>query len=150
MDVAGDLERSERPYTTCGVNLVCENCRVRFEGVFIEQDSKVRIASGHKELIRDVRDVITTTGSGDNVSRFSARWAWIPLKEGKAKLMLHKVTVGGINVTKPVRFGMAKSDHGEYQGARLWKRTSSCTENCVGKIVSSHQSSTSTSLAGSG
>ena len=52
----------------------CENYRVRLKGVFIEKDSKVRIAGAHKELLRDVRDVITgflknncmilTTGSG--------------------------------------------------------------------------------------
>ena len=33
----------------CGVNLVCENYRVRLKGVFIEQDSKVRIAGAHKK-----------------------------------------------------------------------------------------------------
>ena len=53
-----------------------------FGSCLIEQDSKVRIAGGHKELLRDVRDVITgflknncmklTTGSGDNASRISA------------------------------------------------------------------------------
>ena len=37
--------------------------------------------------------------------------------------MMHKVTVNSVNVTKPVRFGMAKSDHGEYKGARLWNST---------------------------
>ena len=66
------------------------------------------VLGAHKELLRDVRDVITgflknncmklTTGSGDNVSRISARWAWIPLKEGKTKLMMHEITVGCINI----------------------------------------------------
>ena len=43
----------------CGVNLVCEDYKVRLKGVFIEQDSKVRVASAHTELFRDVRNVIT-------------------------------------------------------------------------------------------
>ena len=73
--------------------------------------ARVRIAGAHKELVRDVRDVITgflknncmklTTGSGDNVSRISARRAWIPLKEGKTKLMMHEITVGCIKITVP-------------------------------------------------
>ena len=37
---------------------VCEDCRVRLKGVFIEQDSKVRVAGAYKELPRDVRNVI--------------------------------------------------------------------------------------------
>ena len=101
----GDPERDGRrrrprtmsktiPHVTLLVesNLVCENYRVRLKGVFIEQDSKVRVAGTHKELLRDVRNVITgflknncmklSTGSGDNVSRISARRAWIPLKKG--------------------------------------------------------------------
>ena len=72
-------EQDHTPRTfACGVNLVCENYRVKLKGVFIEQDSKVRIAGAHKELLRGVRDVITgflknncmilTKGSGDNVS----------------------------------------------------------------------------------
>ena len=67
-----------------------------------------------------MRDVITgflknncmklTTGSRDNVSSVSKRWAWIPLKEGKAKLMMHKVTVGCTKITVPNRFGLTKVD----------------------------------------
>ena len=100
--------------------LVCEDYRVRLKGVFIEQGSEVRIAGAHEELLRDVRKVITgflknncmklTTGSGDNVSRISARQAWIPLKEGKTKLMMHEITVGCINITVPLRFGLTKVD----------------------------------------
>ena len=69
----------------------------------IEQDSKVRVASAHNELFRDVRNVITgflknncmklTTGSRDNVRRISARRAWIPLEERKTTLMMHEITV---------------------------------------------------------
>ena len=43
--------------------------------------------------------------------------------------MMHEITVSGINVTNSVWFGMAKSDHGEYQGSWFWNRTSSRT--CV-------------------
>ena len=63
----------------------------------------------HKELFRDVRNVITgflknncmklTTGSRDNVSRISARRVWIPLEERKTILMMHEITFGCINVT---------------------------------------------------
>ena len=53
-------EQDHTPRTfACGVNLVYENYRVRLKGVFIEQDSKVRIAGAHKEMLRDVRDMIT-------------------------------------------------------------------------------------------
>ena len=112
-----------------------------------EQDSKVRTAGGHKELLRDVRDVITgflknncmkfTTGSGDNVSRISARRAWIPLEEGKTKLMMHKITVGRINITVPIRFGFTKVDQRKTEGSRFRKRTSPCTRICIDRIVGS-------------
>ena len=54
--------------------------------------------------------MILTTGSGDSVSRISARRAWIPLKEGKTKLMMHEITVGCIDTTVPFRFGLTKVD----------------------------------------
>ena len=90
------------------------------KGVLVEQDSEVCVASTHKELIRDVRNMITgflknnrmklTTGSGDNVSRIPARRTWIPLKESKSILMMHEITVSCINVTKPFRFGLTRID----------------------------------------
>ena len=62
------------------------------------------------ELIGDVRNMITgflknnrmklSTGSGDNVGRISARRAWIPLKKGKAELMMHEMTVGCIKCNR--------------------------------------------------
>ena len=120
---------------------------------------KVRVAGPHKELLRDVRDVITgflknncmvlTTGTGDNVSRISERQAWIPLKQGKTKLMMHEITVGSINATVPFRFGLAKVDLKKNEGSRFRKRASPCTKICIDNIVGSRQSSTSTSLAGS-
>ena len=57
-----------------------------------------------------------SSGSGDNVGRISARRAWIPLKEGKTELMMHEIAIGCVNVTKPVRFGLPKFDHGKDQG----------------------------------
>ena len=55
------------------------------------------------EVIRDVRDMVAgflkdncmepTTGGRDDVGRISARRAWIPLKEGKSKLMVHEIAV---------------------------------------------------------
>ena len=63
---------------------------VRLKGVFIEQDSKVRVASAHKELFRDVRNMITgflknnrmelSTGRRDNIGGVPAGRSWIPLK----------------------------------------------------------------------
>ena len=80
----------------------------------------------HKELIRDVRDVVTgflknncmklTTGRGDNVGRISARQAWIPLKKGKTELMMQEITVGCINTTVPFRFGLTKVDQRKNEG----------------------------------
>ena len=54
-----------------------------------------------------------STGSGDNVGRISARRAWIPLKKGKAELMMHEIAVDCVNVTKLVRLGLPKFDHGK-------------------------------------
>ena len=94
--------------------------------------------------------MILTTGSEDNVSRISARRAWIPLKEGKTNLMMHEIAVNGINVTEPVGFGLTKVDLRKNEGSRFMKRASPCTRICVDKIVGSRQNSTSTSLASSG
>ena len=65
--------------------------------------SKVRVAGGHKELIGDVRNVVTgflknncmelSTGSGDNVDGVPARQSWIPLKNRETVLMMHEITV---------------------------------------------------------
>ena len=88
-----------------------------------------------------------TTGSRDNVSRISARRAWIPL-EGKTKLMMHEITVGCINITVPIRFGLTKFDQRKTEGSRFRKRTSPCTRICIDRIVGSRQGSTSTSLVG--
>ena len=49
--------------------------------------------------------------------------------------MMHEITISSIHVSEPVRFGMAKSVHGEYQGARFWKRTTSRTWVCADGMV---------------
>ena len=87
----------------CGVGLECENKRVRLKGILVEQDSDVHVASVLHELIGDVRNMITgflwnsrmklTTSNGDNVGRISARRARIPLKKGKAELMVQEIAV---------------------------------------------------------
>ena len=69
-----------------------------------------------------------STGSGDNVGRISARRAWIPLKKGKAELMMHEIAVNCVNVTKPNRLGLPIFDHGKNQcpwfrkGSTVWDR----------------------------
>ena len=137
---------------------MCEHHRVRLKGVPVEQDSKVRVASAHKELIRDVRDMVAgflkdncmkpTTGGRDDVGRISARRAWILLKEGKTILMMHEITVGCINVTLPIRFGLTKFDHRKNKGSRFRKRTRPCTRICTNRIVGSRKGGTYTSLVG--
>ena len=52
-----------------------------------------------------------TTGGRDDVGRISARQAWIPLKEGKTKLMMHEITVGCGNGAESVGLGLPKIDH---------------------------------------
>ena len=147
---ASNDEQDHTPSTFARrVGLKCENYRVRLKGVLVEQDGEVRVAGAHKELLRDVRDVIIgflknncmepTTGSGDNVSRISARRAWIPLKEGKTKLMMHEITVSCINTAVPFRFGLTKVDQRKIEGTRFGKRTGPCTRICNSKIVRSHQ-----------
>ena len=89
---ASNDELDDTPRTfACGGFLEIENHRVGLEGVLVEQDSRVRVASIRKELIRDVRNMITgflknngrelSTGRRDNVIRIPARRTRIPLKE---------------------------------------------------------------------
>ena len=90
----------------------------RLKGILVEQDSEVHVVGVRPELIRDVRNMITgflknnrmklSTSSRDNVGRISARRAWIPLKKGKAELMVHEIAVDSVNVTKPVRLWIAQ------------------------------------------
>ena len=134
-------------WTTCGVFVDGENHRVGLKGVLVEQDGEVRVASVRNELIGAVVKVITgvlennrmkpSASRCDDIGGVPARWAWVPLKNTETVLMMHEVTVNGANVTKPVRFGMAKSDPGEYQGARLWKRCTSRTRVCTDGMVGS-------------
>ena len=66
-----------------------------------------------------------TTGSGDNVGRISARQAWIPLKKGKAELMVHEIAVNCGNGAKSVELGLPKTDPGKNQFP--WFREGACT-----------------------
>ena len=63
-----------------------------------------------------------SAGRCNDVGGVPAHRAWVPLKNRETVLMMHEITISCINVTKPVRFGMAKSDHGEYQGPGLWEK----------------------------
>ena len=57
---ASNDERDHTPRTfTCGVFLVCQDHRVKLKGVFVEKDSKVRVANARNELIGDARNMIT-------------------------------------------------------------------------------------------
>ena len=91
------------------------------------------------ELIGDVRYMITgflknnrmefSTGRRNDIGGVSARRAWIPPKNSETALMMHKIAVRCVNVTKPVRFGLPKFDHK--------KITSSCSRICTNRIVGS-------------
>ena len=97
---------------------------------FVEQDSEVRVTRKRNELVRDVRYVITgflknsrmepSTGRRNDIGGVPARRPWIPLKNRETALMMHEIAVSYINVTKAVRFGLPKFDHGKNQG--LWFR----------------------------
>ena len=116
------------------------NERVRLKGVLVEQDSEVHVVSVHSELIRDVRDMVAgflkdncmkpTTGGRDDVGRISARRAWIPLKKGKAELMVHEIAVNCGNGAKSVGLGLPKTDHGKNQCP--WFREGACTSTRIG------------------
>ena len=54
-----------------------------------------------------------TTGSRDNIGRISARRAWVPLLEGKAKLMMHDIAVRCGNGTRAAELALSKVDHGK-------------------------------------
>ena len=83
---------------------------VRLEGVLVEQDGEVRVASVRNELVGDVRNVITGFLQNDCVESSArgcndlcgipVRWSWIPLQNGEAILMMHEVTFRIVNVTK--------------------------------------------------
>ena len=127
------------------------------EGVLVDQDGEVRVARVCKELIRDVRNMITgflknnrmepSTCRRNNIGGVPARRSWIPLKERKSILMMHKIAVGCINVTLPIRFGLTKFDHRKNQLSWFGKRTSSRTRVCTNGIVGSRKGGTCTSLA---
>ena len=114
---ASNDEQDHTPSTLArGVGLKCENYRVKLKGMLVEQDSEVRVVSVHPELIEDVRNMSTgflknnrmklPAGCGNNVGRISARRAWIPLKEGKAELMVHEIAVNCGNGAKSVGLGL--------------------------------------------
>ena len=120
---------------------------MRLEGVLVEQDGEVRVASVRNELIGDLVDLITgilknnrmklSTSRRDDVGGVPARRTWIPLKNRETELVMHEVTVCSINVSMPVRLALPEFDHGKNQGPRLRKRTTSRTKVCTDGIVGS-------------
>ena len=87
-----------------------------------------------------------STGSGDKVGRICARRAWIPLKKGKAELMLHEIAVDCVNVTKSVGFWLPKIDHGKNQCPWFRKKTFDCTRIRTHRIVGSRKNGARTSF----
>ena len=140
---------NEHVNRACGVFPEGNNRRVGLEGVLVEQDGEVCVASVRNELIGEVGDVITrflkdnslepSTGRRNCIGVVCARRAWIPLKDRETVLVMHEIAVSCINVTKSVRFDLAKFDHGENQGPRLWKRSTSRTRVCTDGMVGSRQ-----------
>ena len=90
--------------------------RVGLEGVLVEQDGEVHVASVRNELIGDVRDMVAgflkdncmepTTNGRDDVGKISAHRAWILLKKGKAKLMMHEIAVSCGDGAESVGLGL--------------------------------------------
>ena len=145
---ASNNEQDHTPSTFArGVGLECENYRVRLKGVLVEQDSEVHVVGVRHELIGDVRNMITgflkndrmklSTGRRDNVGRISARRAWIPLKKGKAELMMHEIAIDCVNVTKPVRLGLPKFDHGKNHCPWFREGACTCTRIRANRVVGS-------------
>ena len=85
-----------------------------------------------------------TTGSGDNVGRISARRAWIPLKKGKAELMVHEIAVNSGNVAKSVGLGLSKTENGKNHCPWFREGACACTRVRTNRIVRSRQGGTST------
>ena len=124
--------------------------------MLVEQDSEVRVVSVHPKLIGDVRNMISgfledncmkpTTGSGDNIGRISARRAWIPLKEGKAELMMHDVAVRCGNVAGSIGLGMSKVDHGKDHGVGFGEGSNLSARTGTIRVVGSRVGGTCTPL----
>ena len=67
-----------------------------------------------------------TAGSRDNIGTISARRAWIPLKEGKTKLMMHEIAVAmGLGL---LDLGCPKLTMGRITAFGLGKRAASVRE----------------------
>ena len=123
---ASEGRRSTERTFACGVFLEGEDLRVGLEGVLVEQDGEVRVASVRNELTGNVGDVFTgflknnrMKPSTDRRNGVPARRPWIPLKDRETVLMMHEIAVGCVNVTKPLSFGLPKFDYGENQCGEL-------------------------------
>ena len=98
-------------------------------------------------MIKDVRDMVAgflkdkcmkpTTGGRDDVGRISARRAWIPLKEGKAKLMVHEIAVNCGNGAKSVGLGLPETDHGKNHCPWFGEEACVCTKIGANRVMGS-------------
>ena len=106
------MTRTIPPRTfACGVFVEGENHRVGLEGVLVEQDGEVRVASVRNKLIGDVADVITgflkTNRMKPPASRcdffggYPARWARVPPTNRETVLMMHEVIVAASMCPSP-------------------------------------------------
>ena len=82
-----------------------------------------------------------STSRCEDVGGVSARWAGVPLKNRYTVLMMHEIAVGCV---KPVRFGMAKSDHRRTRARGLRKRPVPARGSAPTGFVGSRKGSTCT------
>ena len=78
-----------------------------------------------------------TTGGRDDVGRISARRAWIPLKEGKSKLMVHEIAVSCGNGAESVGLGLPKIDHRKNHCLWFGEEACICTKIGANRVMGS-------------
>ena len=136
-----------------------EDRKVGLEGVLVEQDGEVRVASVRNELVSGVRNVVTgflqddcmksSESGGCDLCGIPARWSWILSQNAEAELMMHEVTVRIVIVAKSSRFGRSETGHWQDYKPRLRERATSSTWVCTDGRVGSRSGGTCTSFVGS-
>ena len=87
------------------------------------------VSSARDELIRDSRDVVagflkdnrmkSPAGRRKDMRGILACWAWIPLKNREAALVVHEVAVCVEKGAMPAGFGLRKTHHRQNVGHRF-------------------------------